>query len=242
MAALGDFEEGKVQCERGLRFAIESNHLANLGYAEMHYAMLFMLKGDGENLVRHAKNCIRYTEEGKFVSILGPAWLSLGVGYYLLGDLEAARNHIEKGLKIHSDAGLSYLLSYFFVQLSKVHLEAGDLKNAQSCAEKAVELSQKNNEKYQEGRAWALLGRILGRTEPPQSDKAEEYILKGIKILDELKTKPLCSVGYLYLGELYTYTGKREKALENLKKTESMFQEMGMDYWLTRTQEVLARL
>ena len=35
--------------------------------------------------------------------------------------------------------------------------------------------------------------------------------------------------------------GQREKALENLKKAKGMFQEMGMDYWLRRTQEVLER-
>jgi hypothetical protein len=36
--------------------------------------------------------------------------------------------------------------------------------------------------------------------------------------------------------------GQREKALEYLKKVQGMFQEMGMDYWLRRTQEVLARV
>jgi hypothetical protein len=31
-------------------------------------------------------------------------------------------------------------------------------------------------------------------------------------------------------------------AIKNLKKAEKMFQKMGMDYWLVRTQEVLAKL
>jgi hypothetical protein len=57
--------------------------------------------------------------------------------------------------------------------------------------------------------------------------------------LDEMKIKPWVSQGYLYLGELYADTGKREKALENLKKAEAMFQEMGMDYWLARTKKLL---
>jgi hypothetical protein len=33
-----------------------------------------------------------------------------------------------------------------------------------------------------------------------------------------------------------------EEAMEYLKKAKRMFQEMGMDYWLAKTQEVLARL
>ena len=54
--------------------------------------------------------------------------------------------------------------------------------------------------------------------------------------------KPSCALGYFSLGELYVNAGQKEKALENLKKAEGMFQEMGMDYWLTRTQEVMRRL
>ncbi|MFC1895873.1 hypothetical protein ACFL0Q_04325 [Thermodesulfobacteriota bacterium] len=37
-------------------------------------------------------------------------------------------------------------------------------------------------------------------------------------------------------------SGETEKALENLNVAETNFREMGMDYWLAKTQEVLARL
>ena len=36
--------------------------------------------------------------------------------------------------------------------------------------------------------------------------------------------------------------GQARAALENLKKAEGMFQEMAMDYWLTRTEEVMGSL
>jgi hypothetical protein len=58
-------------------------------------------------------------------------------------------------------------------------------------------------------------------------------------ILDELKIKPFYAQGYLFLGELHAGAGQKEKALENLKKAEAMFQEMGMDYWLARTKNLL---
>lgn len=41
-----------------------------------------------------------------------------------------------------------------------------------------------------EGLSRIYLGRILGRADPSQMDKAEESILQGIKIFDGLKTKP----------------------------------------------------
>jgi tetratricopeptide (TPR) repeat protein len=106
----------------------------------------------------------------------------------------------------------------------------------------ALKLSQKNNEKGFEAWSWIGLGRILGRAETPQIDKAEEYIFHGMKIFDEVKMKPYFALGYLSLGELYVNAGQKEKALENLRKAEAMFQEMGMDYWLVETRKVLADL
>jgi tetratricopeptide (TPR) repeat protein len=170
------------------------------------------------------------------------AWSGLGSGYYYLGDLEAARKHIEKGFDITMRGGSEWWISFHYLYLSKTYLDLGDPQNSRSFIEEALKLSQKNSEKHLEGASWTWLGRILGKTDPSQSDKTEECIVKGIKILEEMNIKPWCSEGYFCLGELYADIGKREKALENLKKAEGMFQEMGIDYWLARTQEVIRRL
>ena len=44
------------------------------------------------------------------------------------------------------------------------------------------------------------------------------------------------------MGELYSDAGKQEKAIEHLIKAKEMFKEMAMDYWLTKTKIVLAKL
>jgi tetratricopeptide (TPR) repeat protein len=72
--------------------------------------------------------------------------------------------------------------------------------------------------------------------------EAEECILRGMETLDGLKLRPFYAQGYLCLGELYAHAGQREKARENLQKAEAMYQEMGMDYFLRRTQNELAKL
>ena len=89
-------------------------------------------------------------------------------------------------------------------------------------------------------RIW--LGRVVAKTDPTQIEEAEQHILQGISLLEELGITAYSSLGYLWLGEVYAESGRREEALENLKKAETMFQEMGMDYWLGKAQEALARL
>jgi len=242
MGYLGNFEEGEALCEKGLRLAHQIDNLYSMGFAEIMYGCLYIGKGDGKNAVEHLQNAIRYGEEAKIIPLLGIAWGFLGHGHYFLGDLQTALKCIERGLEILRDAELSFLSSFHHVGLSMVHLDSGDLENAQDYAEEAFRLAQSNNEKWVEGNSMVWLGKILGKAKKSQNDKAQENILQGIKILDELKMRPHCSVGYLYLGELYADMGQREKALETLKEAEAAFQEMGMDYWLRRTQEVLQEL
>ncbi len=94
-----------------------------------------------------------------------------------------------------------------------VHLESGDLINAQQRAEEALKLSQRDHEKWDEGLIWILLGRIYAKAGTSQFDRGEACILKGIKILDQMKLKPLYAPEYHYLGELYADTGQQDKAL-----------------------------
>ena len=242
LGMLGDFEEGKAFCEKGLPYSLEVNDLYGLGWSKLIYGCLFFNMGDGENTIEQLQESIRYLEKGQGVLLLGWAWTTLGAGYFFLGDLETALKHIEKGRKIHNDQGMSFYRSLHYWLLSEVYFASGDLKNAQSSIEEALKLSQKNKEKHMEGMSWELLGSILGKTDISQRLKAEEYILKGIKILEELGVKPWASQGYLFLGELYADTGQKEKALEHLKKTKERFQEMGMHYWLAKTDEVLEGL
>ena len=123
-----------------------------------------------------------------------------------------------------------------------VHLDSGNLESARSCAEEAFKIAQAHGAALFESRARTWLGRTLGKSDPSQVDEAEKYILQGIGFLDELQLRPRSSQGYLFLGELYADTGQKEKALKTLKKAESEFRDMGIDYWLRSTQEVLERV
>jgi tetratricopeptide (TPR) repeat protein len=213
-----------------------------LGNGEMLYGLFYLAKGDWEPSKEHFEKGIKRSEEAKFAMSSALSWSGLGYACAMLGDPETGKRHAEKGLGIHRDSGVEAFLSMAHCLLGWIHLDLGDLNNARSLAEEALRLSQKNNEKYIEGWSWLLFGTILGKTGPLEISKAEECILKGIEIGKELRTKPFCYLGHLYLGELYLNGGKKEKAMDNLKKAEGMFQEMGMDYWLGRAQEVLATM
>ena len=237
LGILGEFTKGEQLCEKALSFANKINHLFSIGSAEHRYGFLFVFKGDGKNAIKHLQSSIEYFEKSQAVIHLPTAWSLLGYGYYLVGELETALKSIEKALNMQMDIGFPRSWIHYF--LSSVHFDSGNLNEAKVHAEQALNLAQTSHQKIFEGISWIQLGRSLVKMEGPQLHKAEEYILKGMKIVDELGAKPFYAQGCFYLGDLYADAGHKEKAIENLKKAEAMFQEMGMDYWLARTKKLL---
>jgi tetratricopeptide (TPR) repeat protein len=242
MSVLGNFKEGEALCEKGLRFALAMDNLYSIGFAEVMYGFIFLYRGDGAKAVEHAKMAISYGEKAQIVPMVSMAWGVLGWGYYLQGDWQTGLDTVENGIRIQLDSGIPFLLCIHYWVKGAIHYELGDVENARISIEEALKLAQDNHEKQYEGASKVLLGAILGRADISQCNQAEDCILQGIHILDELNSRPVAYLGHYFLGELYANTGQREKALETLKKAEGVFQEMGMDHWMRRTQSVLQRM
>ena len=122
-----------------------------------------------------------------------------------------------------------------------VDLDCGDQWKAQQRTEKALKIAERYHQ-HGKGFIWIVLGRILGKEDRPQTARAEESFLRGIKILEDLNIIAYYAPGYLWLGEFYLDTGQKEKALETLQKAQGIYQDMGMDYWLTKTHKILKLL
>jgi class 3 adenylate cyclase/tetratricopeptide (TPR) repeat protein len=239
---LGRFEKGKLFLDKGINFASEISDKTVLGHLQYLYGWICLVEGAGENTIAHFQKSIRFIEEVKYFAILSTALTGLGWGYYLKGEMETAQRYIEKGLKAQNESGISFFLSTHHLALSIIHYDFEYYEKAFKRIEEALRLSQKNKENHFEGYSKIWFGRILGKMKPSQTEKAEEFMVQGINILEDLMIKPWSTQGYLFLGELYTNTGQRDKAPENLKKAEHLFKEMGMDYWLAKTNEVMGSL
>jgi predicted negative regulator of RcsB-dependent stress response len=83
---------------------------------------------------------------------------------------------------------------------------------------------------------------VLGKAHVSQADAAEERILQGIRLLEQLQIKPWQAEGHLLAGELYADTGQEQKALTSLMKAQGMFHQMEMTHWLSRSQRALDTL
>jgi class 3 adenylate cyclase/tetratricopeptide (TPR) repeat protein len=238
----GDFSEGERLLEKSLSLALKTGHLATIGFVQYMYAVILAVKGDGGKAKEHLENAIKDMEASHTSLLLGPAWAWLGFAHCLLAHHELAVELTEKGLRMHTELGMAHLRSWCYWCCSFAHLEAKNMEQARTHADLALRIALENNEAHFQSISKMLFGLALVKTEPRRVAEAEESILQGINMSGELGLRALSSWGYLFLGEAYAVSGRKEEALENLKKAESMFQEMGMDYWLGKAQEELKRL
>jgi tetratricopeptide (TPR) repeat protein len=241
LAQLGRSEEGKPYLEKALVNALRIGDPATVGLIHCLYGLPFYLKGDFISANQHFEKSLAYSEKAKYLMVVALSLSLLGHGQAFLGDLETGRKNAKKALQIYDEIGIEIYLSLDHLIIGDIDLNLGNLDEAQVSMEEALRLSRKNRERPNEGSALIYLGRVLGKKKLPEVKKVEEFFSEGLAILNDLQAKPAYSQGRLYLGEFFLDSGQKEKALENLKEAEAMFQEMGMDYWLNRTRTLLER-
>ena len=245
LGMLGEFAEGKIVLEKGLQNALGINDRHMTGFVELSHSVLSYWEGNGDSSVDHARKAIKYFEEAGAELFVGTAWTWLGGGYYLRGEYETAIENADKGLKIQEKVGVPMFIAWCSWHLAMILCVAGDLMRAREYAEKSLKLAQEHKIKPCEGATWVLLGSLKGKMDTACTDEANCLIRKGITIVEELRQRPFSAFGYLLSGELFADAGRKEEALENLKKAEAMHLEMKatpQSYWLRRTQEALAKL
>jgi predicted negative regulator of RcsB-dependent stress response len=80
---------------------------------------------------------------------------------------------------------------------------------------------------------------------PAIIEKAQNQVREGISILEDYKLKAWSAIGYLLVGEFLASAGRKEEAMESLKKAETLYEEMEVtseSHWLTRTKDALKKL
>ena len=112
-----------------------------------------------------------------------------------MGESKTAVDLTEKGLKMHTDLGMPFWRSMCHWFCSYAYFELGDMEEARTHAELALQFSLENNERQMQGLSRIWLGRVLAKTDPTQIEAAEQHILQGISLLEELGIAAQSCVG-----------------------------------------------
>ncbi|HSF02496.1 MAG TPA: hypothetical protein VLA62_05775, partial [Solirubrobacterales bacterium] len=115
-------------------------------------------------------------------------------------------------------------------------LSAGRVDEAASHAREALALSRRLGARGSEAHALCLAGDVASAG---GAEDAPGYYREALALGGELGMRPLVAHCHFGLGRLYRRKGDAAKAQGHLTTAATMYREMGMDFWLGKTEAEL---
>jgi tetratricopeptide (TPR) repeat protein len=238
LAERGDFDEGGALGHDAIRIAEALEHPFSLIEACMSLAYLHGVRGDLSQAIRLLGRAV--TLSGEDITLFGPnAMTSLGHAHAALGRVGEGMSWLKQGLAAQDSLGIGYLWAVSLVQAGEAYLLAGQVEDARASADRALRFSRERGERGHEAWALRLLGEAASHHDRPDVAAAEAHYGGAMTLASELGMRPLVAHCHLGLGKLYRRTAKQDKAQEQLTTAGTMYREMGMAFWLAKTQAEL---
>jgi Double zinc ribbon len=117
------------------------------------------------------------------------------------------------------------------------HLAEKILTSKTTVAQRALDLAHRQKERGSEAWVLRLLGEIAAHADPPDPESAEGHYRLALARTHKLGMRPLAAHCHLGLGTLDRRIGKREPAQEPLSTAATMYREMGMRFWLAKSEQ-----
>ena len=233
-AQLGRFAEAAGPEAEASRLAESTRHVHTVGQVYRASATLRLLEGDWAKARSTVELAVATTQHFalRSTALALSAWIlaQLGEGSEALHRLRAGEEVLERRLA----QGIVSYRSWDYHALGRACLLLGRLDQAQDLGDRAAEfsLSQPGYAAY----AQHLLGDIAAHGERFDAGRGEAHYRQALALAEPRGMRPLVAHCHLGLGKLYRGTGKREQAQEHLTTAGSMYQEMGMRFWLEQAE------
>ena len=225
---LGDFTNGLGTCKNALACAVRVAGPETIGVCEVQLGSLHLLKGSHQLAYNFINDGFRHLEEANFYWHLPFGRSMLGLAEAFLGNPRSGLVHIEKALAENRKIGIEWRRSALLFNLGVCRFSLADYQPAMQAMDDAHVLSVKSGQRYVAGKALTWLGRIHFKLDPQSYEAAADRIRQGIEILGELDIQPELALGHLFLGEIYSRSGKRGLSAEHLGRARQKFKDLGM--------------
>jgi transcriptional regulator with AAA-type ATPase domain/tetratricopeptide (TPR) repeat protein len=232
----GDFEEGIARVEEGIRLAEELDHPYTLGAARSMLAFLHMVRGELDHAISFLERELAMPPEGSVAQHSVVNWGHLGYAYTLSGRTAEGIPLQERALKVIETIRLGAYQPTCMIQLGEAYLLAGRVQDGLEQALRALAFTRERGQCPHEAWALRLLGEVTTHADP---ERAGAYYHQALARAEELEMRHLVAHCHLGLGRLHKHTGKPAQARAHLWTAAAMFREMGMRFWVERSEAAI---
>jgi tetratricopeptide (TPR) repeat protein len=236
----GKFEQGIVHGEEGIRLAEAVDHPYSLSIVCWCLADLLATRGDLARAVALLERGLAVAREWNLPFLVAGHSGSLGYAHARLGRMAEGLPLMQHALGVFEKMGHRFAQALFLTPMGEACMLAGRHADAIEFAGRALLLARDNGQRS--GQAAAL--RLLGETSDCDSspEQAEGYYREALALAKELDLHPLAARCHHGLGQLYLQAGRPDRAREQLAAATTMYQDMGMQFWLEKAEADLKRV
>jgi class 3 adenylate cyclase/tetratricopeptide (TPR) repeat protein len=240
LAELGEFDDGLTIGQENIRMAEAAEHPYSIVFSRFGLGALHLRQGDLARAVAELESALARCRSADIRAPLLNVVTPLCSAYAQSGRIADARKLVDEAVDVAVAMGdpLGHWLRTGV--LAEIHLAAGQVEDALPLARRAVELTRYIKSRGSE--AWAL--RLLGEAEAsqptPLPDEAQATYRQALARGLELEMRPLQARCHLGLGTLAQRLGHEREAQAEIQTARDLFRAIGMEYWRTRAESVLA--
>ncbi len=239
LAERGEFDQGIIQAQEGIRLAEVLDHPYSLTFACRALGHLHGARGDFDHAIRVAERGLALSRDWNLTHLSPEVGGLLGYLYGLSGRVAEGLSLLQEALPVMEFRRMVQYRSPLIVHLGETYLLASRPEDALTLAGRGLTLASERGHRGSEAWALRLLGEVASHHDRPDVATAEAHYGAAMALASELGMRPLVAHCHLGLGKLYGRTGDRAKADEHLTTAVTMYREMGMGFWLMQAEAAL---
>jgi transcriptional regulator with AAA-type ATPase domain/tetratricopeptide (TPR) repeat protein len=240
LSELGQLAEARIRAEEGLRVATSADQPFSLIAANYAVGALGLLQGHFDRAAAAFRTCVelsRTWDIHAWAQVCDAGW---ACALALQGERDEATRALETASTEPTGTGVGIFLARRAVWFGEAARWCGRPQEATHLASEALRRARAQHERGDE--AWAL--RLLGdlASDREQVSEAEGHYRDALIVAETLDMRPLAAHCHQGLGLLSRRTGTRDRACHELGVARDLYREMGMTFWLERTDAELIEL
>jgi tetratricopeptide (TPR) repeat protein len=231
---LGQFAEAQARAEEALRLAITANQPFSLIGAHFALGTLGIGQGHFDRAAAAFRSAVEISRTWDI-----PAWGDSEAGLACALALQGKRGEaicvLEESSTTIRRAGVALFLALRAAWLGEAARLCDRPEDAGRFAREGLRIARQHKERGYEAWALRLLGDLASDREPLDASVAEAHYRDALALATALGMRPLVAHCHSGLGALH-HSEARQDAQQELALARDLYRDMGMTFWLERTE------
>lgn len=237
---LGRFEKAESYCTEAKAISEETGKPFDSAMFGQWYSHLLISKGEPERAVEvlDASEDTLREYDIDFLRTWMDSWL--GAACALAGDFDRAESVLLSAVSLAEKNGLHLSGIWSLTRLASLYLDKGDIASGSDYAVRALDHAKKAGAGWFEVPALQCMARAAARTDSTGIVQAQNFWTQSIEMAEAIDARPDLAHSRRGLGEMFATTDRPEDAKRELTAAVDLYKDLGMTFWLPKTEELLA--